>query len=184
MKRIDRAVLTIVVASAVTGQGGCAPAGPIRDSSIHLRTRTPLVAERLALPGKAVAVHITPRGEGLIALSDGRIMAVSLAGRVSPVDPVPGNRPRAGVFAFADASPTTPIALSPIATLRIEHGVFRDDPGAWRLRGVRAYVARGAGDELWATDAGLFATWGDGVVELQTPSGAVRGRRPAPGFYA
>lgn len=172
MRRIDATALALLFVASVTV--GCAPAGPILDSSIHPKTRAPLVAERLALPAQAVAVHITRQGEGLIALTDGRIMAVSVAGRVSPVDPVPGYAGRAGVFAFADASGEAPIALSETATLRIEHGVFHDDASAWKIRGARAYAARGASDEMWATGAGLFTTWGDGVVELQPLSGPLR----------
>ncbi len=154
---------------------GCAAGSAIVDSPIHATTRMPLVAERLPLPGVAVAIHVTPQGEGLIALSDGRILSVSVAGQVGPVDPVPGEVRREGTFAFADVSATTSMAIAETGVMRIEHGLLNDDARARGMHGARVYGWRGAHDAIWATTGGLFSTWGDQVVEVQSASGSIRG---------
>ena len=168
-----RLLTTLPALGALAALTGCAAGSAIVDSPIHAKTRPPLVAERVPLPGVAVAIHVTPQGEGLIALADGRIFSVSIGGQAGPVDSIPGEVRRNGVFAFADVNATTPIAIAETGVMRIEHGLLHEDASARRMHGARTYASRGARDAMWATTAGLFSTWGDGVVELQSASGSI-----------
>jgi hypothetical protein len=132
--------------------------------------KTPLVAERVALPpgAAAAAAWIGSEGDGLIALRDGRVLAIDARGVVRPVDRIPGEAPRPNetIVAFAARDRGNPLALVAGGALAFEGGMLRRASLPSFLGDARAFAPLG-GEALWATASGLYASRGDQWIDVQ-----------------
>ncbi len=156
---------------------GCASSAAIRDGSVSPDARAPKTAERVPLPAgaKAVAVFARGGGEGIIALADGRFLAVDARGEVHPIDRIPGERAQPGelpVASFWPRGPDEAIAMVPAGILALDRGVVHREPLAPFLRAPRAFAPLGGGDALWATADGVYANYTNQWFALEAPAGA------------
>lgn len=156
---------------------GCASSGGIEHRALAPELRAPLVAERVQLPAgaTATAAWIGAQGDGLVALRDGRVLAIDARGVVRPVDRVPGEAPRANespIVAFAVRDRGSPLAILPGGALAFQGGMLRRASLPSFLSDARAFAPLGA-EALWATPNGLYASRGDRWIDVQA-AGEVR----------
>jgi hypothetical protein len=155
--------------------GGCASSGGIEHRAVAPEVKQPLVAERVTLPvgAAAAAAWIGSQGDGLIALRDGRVLAIDARGVVRPVDRIPGESARANdgaVVAFAARDRGSPLALLSSGALALQGGMLRRASLPSFLGDARAFAPLG-GEALWATANGLYATRGDQWIDVQSIGG-------------
>lgn len=166
---------TLLACVAALVSTACAGSAAIERSAVSPEARRPVVAERVALPAgsQATAVWVGPRGEGLVALRDGRVLSVDARGRVRALDRFPGDAPSpddAPIASFAARRAASPLALVPDGALLVDRGMVRRAPLPAFLRSARAFSSLGA-EALWATPAGLYASQGDTwlAIDLAAP---------------
>jgi hypothetical protein len=152
-------VLALVSLSTACG------ASAIEQRAVSPEARRPVSAARVALPAgsRATAVWVGPRGDGLIALRDGRVVSVDARGVTRTVDRFPGEVPSADeapIATFAARRARSPLALVPGGALLVDRGMVRRAPLPAFLRSARAFTSLGA-EALWATPAGLYTSQGD-----------------------
>ena len=176
-----RATALLLILSSAAACGGAA----VQESVIVPVRRPALVAERVPLPAGASATAVTLlRGGGLIALRDGRMLAVDSRGVVSPVDRVPGEAREDGdapVSAFAERGPDAALALVPKGALLVERGLVRRVPLPPFLRQARAYGS-GQGEVLWATSEGVYASHKGKWLSVENAAGPLRDVRDITSF--
>jgi hypothetical protein len=157
---------------------GCATTGAIRESRVSPEASAPRELARVALPPgrRATAAFVAGGGDGILALSDGSVVAVSPRHDVHAVDRLPGDVPRDGetpTLALLDRGRGSALALGPSGALVVEHGVVRGLALPPLLAAPRAFALVG-GDAMWATRDGLYVSFGDGWVALEAEAGPVR----------
>jgi hypothetical protein len=150
---------------------GCGGASAFEERAVSPTSRRPLIAERVAMPGSvpAVAAWVGPQGDGLVALYDGRIVAIDADGAVASLDRIAGETPRADeapVTAFVDRAPGRPMALVPGGALVVERGVVRRVALPLFLAQPRAFAPLG-NEALWATPSGMYASRGAKWIGLE-----------------
>jgi hypothetical protein len=153
----------------------CAGPAAFEERLVHLTRRVPLVVERVAIPGgtRAVAAWVATEGDGIVALGDGRMLAVDARGAVRPIDRPPGEAPRADeapVARFGERAPGSPLAIVPGGALIVERGFVQRAPLPAFLASPRAFARLGS-EALWATPDGLFASHEGRWFGLETSSG-------------
>ena len=166
------------VAGGAMVLAGCATRGGIDQRALApiVAPGTPLAIERVPLPtgARATAVWLGAEGSGLIALGDGRILAVDARGGVHAVDRLPGAQAIvAPVSAFAPRTVDEPLGLMAGGAISVQGGLLRRVPLPAFLSDARAFAPFGDG-ALWATPSGLYATRGDQWITVETAAGGVR----------
>ncbi len=157
---------------------GCASVGGIEHRALAPEVKAPLVAERVALPAgaTATAAWIGSQGNGLIALRDGRVLAIDARGEVRSVDRIPGEAPRpneAPIVAFAARDRGNPLGLVAGGALAFQGGMLRRASLPAFLADARAFAPIGS-EALWATPNGLYATRGDQWIDVQGAGGGLK----------
>ena len=170
--------LPVFLCISITALTGCASSGGIEHRALAPEIKRPLVAERVALPAgaTATAAWIGSQGEGLIALRDGRVLAIDARGVVRPVDRIPGETPRpneAPIVVFAARDRGNPLGLVAGGALAFQGGMLRRASLPGFLADARAFAPLGS-EALWATPNGLYATRGDQWIDVQAANGALK----------
>lgn len=160
------------------GAFACGPAA-FEERAVSPTRRVPLAAARVALPDgtRATAVWVGPEGEGLIALRDGRLLALDPLGAVRPLDRLPGEAAREGeapVGKFSERAEGIPLAIGPAGALAVERGFVHRAALPAFLGAPRAFARLVGPEALWATPEGLFGSHAGAWFALEQPSGPLR----------